>query len=111
MKYAKYVGPLPTDKFNKSYLESLIQKKVSSYARELGWLAYKFESSSTRSLPDFIFLRDNFTFFIEFKSWGKKATEQQQQRHNELISQGFQVYIIDCVPAGKRLLDEMEIFF
>ena len=111
MKYATYVPPLAGDKFNKNYLESLIQSKVSSYARTQGWLAYKFESPTTRSLPDFIYLRDGLTFFIEFKSWGKKATEQQKERHNDLILQGFQVFIVDCVPAGKRLIDEMGMFF
>ena len=50
--------------------ESDIEKKVSIYAKKLGFTTYKFTSPSSRGVPDRIYIKNGITFFIEFKAQG-----------------------------------------
>ena len=89
-------------------LESHVEKTVTAYARKLGWLSYKFSSPSVRGVPDRIYMRDGEIFFIEFKREGKKPTKLQLHTHKQIQEQGgIEVFIIDDVEQGKKLIDTL----
>lgn len=87
--------------------ESEIEKKVSEYAKAKGWLVYKFVSPSQRGVPDKIFIGGGEIFFIEFKAPGKKPTKLQDKIFNKIRGELFEVYIIDDVEQGKKLIDNL----
>lgn len=87
--------------------EKEIEKKVCDYAREKGFLVYKFSSPACVGVPDRMFLKNGFTFFIEFKSPGKKPTSVQLRQHRKLQDQGFIVSIVDNVKEGCELIDKL----
>lgn len=83
--------------------ESSVEQTVNSYARENGWLAYKWTSPSQRGVPDMIYFRDGECLMIEFKAPGKKPTPYQHAIHKRLKAHGFHVYVVDNVAQGKLL--------
>ena len=85
--------------------ESLIEKKVSDYATEQGWLVYKFSSPGSRAVPNKIYMKAGKVFFIEFKSPGKKPTKLQLKTHERIKAQGISVFVIDDIEEGKALVD------
>ena len=89
--------------------EAKIEDAVSKFAKSLGWMCLKFVSPSNNGVPDRILLRDGETFFIEFKAPGKEPTLLQKRIHKSLNDQGFDVYVVDDIQRGKRLLLEKEI--
>jgi hypothetical protein len=87
-------------------LEKDIEKKVCDYAREKGFLAYKFTSPMRAAVPDRLFIVPGGTvFFIEFKRPGAAPTPAQVREHARLIVMGVKVYVIDNVSDGKELVD------
>jgi hypothetical protein len=89
-------------------LEKEIEKKVSLYAKNLGWLTYKFVSPACRGVPDRIFIKDGQVIFIEFKAGKNKCTPLQYAKIEDLRSQGMKVYIINNVDDGKTLFDDLK---
>ncbi len=87
--------------------ESEIEKKVSEYAKAKGWLVYKFVSPSQRGVPDKIFIGGGDIFFIEFKAPGKKPTKLQDKIFSKIRGELFEVYIIDNIEQGKKLIDNL----
>jgi hypothetical protein len=83
--------------------ESLIERKVSEYAKSQGWLTYKFTSPSNRGVPDRIYLKDGICFFIEFKAPDKKTSKLQNKVIKRIQSKDFDVHIIDSLEEGKDL--------
>ena len=83
---------LPTDKHR---LEKDVEEKWCKVARSHGWKAYKFSSPGNSSVPDRMFIRDGFVFFIEFKRPGGKATDNQLEEHKELRRKRIIVWVID----------------
>lgn len=88
--------------------ESTIEKKVCDYAETKGWVHYKFVTPGRCAAPDRILGRKGFAFFIEFKKTGEKPTKHQIWFHNKLRDKGFEVYVIDNVDEGKKLIDKFE---
>ena len=87
--------------------ESEIEKKVCEYAKSKGWLIYKFQSPSNRGVPDRILLKDGKTVFIEFKAPKKTPTKLQDKVISRIISQGFEVYVVDNMDLGKELINNI----
>lgn len=87
--------------------ESEIERQVSYYAKSKGWLVYKFVSPSQRGVPDRIFIGGGEIFFIEFKAPGKKPTKLQDKIFSKIRGELFEVYIIDDVEQGKKLIDKL----
>lgn len=88
--------------------ESYIQANVIAYARRKGCLAYKFNSSSQRGVPDFIIISPKVGVkFIEFKRKGFLPTELQTHVFSKFKERGQQVYIIDDIETGKSFIDEI----
>lgn len=89
--------------------EKYIEAKVAKYAKEKGFLAYKFTSPSNRSVPDRIFISPKGRVsFIEFKRKGKSPTELQAKTISEIREKGVDVLVVDTVEEGKKVIDEWE---
>lgn len=90
-------------------LEKEIEDRVCKYARERGFLAYKFTSPNRAAVPDRMFVHPaGLVFFIEFKRSGAKPTPQQEREHIRLRESHVPVYVIDDVSAGKQLIDQID---
>ncbi len=88
-------------------LEKEIEKKVNTYARETGWLQYKFVSPGKRGVPDRMYFYTGHTLMIEYKSLGAKATALQEKEMRLLRRAGIHCYVIDNVTEGKDVLDQL----
>ena len=97
----KFVGR----KASSTTRESYIEKKVSDYARKLGWLTFKWTSTSQRFVPDRLFFYGGKVVIVEFKAPGKEPSKAQRIIHNMLDKVGFPVYVIDDVEEGKKLFN------
>jgi len=91
--------------------ESEIEKKVCAYAKNKGWLVYKFVSPSNRGVPDRIWLKNGVILFVEFKATNKVLTKLQTKTICNIAGQGFLVYVIDSVSKGKSLVDSHTVDF
>jgi len=88
-----------------TYRESHIERSVCDYAAGFGWLVYKLSGGVPRGRPDRMLMRRGKAVFIEFKAPGEDPTSQQLLRHKELRDRGFEVYVIDDLAKGFRLVD------
>ena len=84
--------------------ESVVEKKVTDYAKSQGWLSFKWVSPSQRGVPDRMYFRKGSLVIIEFKAPGKKATPYQKAIHKRLLAVGWTVHVIDNIEEGKALL-------
>jgi hypothetical protein len=86
-------------------LEKDIEKKVCDYAKDKGFLVYKFTSPQRAAVPDRMFITpDGRVSFIEFKRKGMKPTPAQEREHAKLRGHNASVYVVDDVEQGKWLL-------
>jgi hypothetical protein len=86
-------------------LEKTLEAKACRKIKELGGLALKFNSTSSRGWPDrLILLNHGVLFWVEFKAQGKKPTKLQLLRRKALINRGFRVYYCDCVDQFDKIL-------
>ena len=83
--------------------ESAIQKKVQEYLQGQGWLVVKIIQTNCNGWPDLQAHRAGVTIFIECKAPGKQPAPLQAYRHQQLIKQGFSVYVIDNLSDVKRI--------
>lgn len=89
-------------------LEKVIEKKVCEYAKTLGVLQFKLTSTSSVGLPDRMFInKSGKIYFIEFKRKGKKPTEMQLFIHRKLQGHNCNVFVVDDVDVGKKLIVEL----
>lgn len=91
-------------------LEKKVEKTVCDYAREKGWLTYKFVSPMQAFVCDRIWICNGRTIYVEFKRRGKKPTPMQMRHHQDLVRHGCTVYVIDSIPLGKDIVDH-ETFY
>lgn len=91
--------------------ESKIEKEVSRYAKDKGWLTYKFKSPGQRGVPDKIFMRNGIMFLIEFKATGKSLRKLQEYVASKIIKQGgFPVYKAPkSIEDGKIIIDSYDL--
>ncbi len=94
----------------KKMLEKQIEERVGTYAKEQGFLVYKFTSPQRAAVPDRLYITPRGkVFFVEFKREGMKPTPAQQREHERLREQGVMVYVIDNVVMGKFMVDQMRL--
>jgi hypothetical protein len=94
----------------KKMLEKQIEEKVNTYAKEQGFLVYKFTSPQRAAVPDRLYITPRGkVFFVEFKREGMKPTPAQQREHERLRDQGVMVYVIDNVVMGKFMVDKTRL--
>jgi Holliday junction resolvase len=75
-------------------MESKIQAKIKARFENAGWIVVKLIQTNCNGIPDLMCLKDGKTVFVEVKQPGKKPTELQQFRHDQLTQNGFQVFIL-----------------
>lgn len=86
-------------------LEKDLEKKITSKAKQIGYLTYKFVSPSNRGVPDRIFINKNGkVFFVEFKSEKGKLSQLQKLRISELKANKQSVFVVNCEKLGLELL-------
>jgi hypothetical protein len=86
-------------------LEKQIEERVCTYAKEKGFLVYKFTSPARMAVPDRMFIKNGKVWFCEFKRGGEKPSPPQEREHKRLRDAGVTVYVIDNVEDGKRMID------
>ena len=87
-------------------LESKIEKAVCDYAKEKGFLVYKFTSPNRAAVPDRLLVYPTGkVIFIEFKASGKKPTPAQEREHQRLRGHNVEVFVVDSALAGKFVID------
>jgi hypothetical protein len=86
--------------------EATIEKTVCNYAKQHGWLTFKWASMYQKGLPDRLFFRGGQLVLIEFKQVLGKLTPMQHFIHQQLETQGFAVNVIKSIEAGKHLIDK-----
>ena len=91
-------------------LEKQIEAAVCKYAKEKGFLTYKFSSPNHVGVPDRLFVAPyRQAFWIEFKREGGKATAMQEREAQRLRDCGFEVYLVDSVEDGKTVIDKHKV--
>ena len=85
--------------------ESVIEKKVSEYAKLLGWLSYKFSSPQNAGVCDHIYFKEGRTILIEFKAPGKKPSKLQVRHIKRLEKQLIPVFVVDSIDKGKDIFN------
>lgn len=94
----------------KKMIEKQIEEKVGTYAKEQGFLVYKFTSPQRAAVPDRLYITPRGkVFFVEFKREGMKPTPAQQREHERLREQGVMVFVIDDVDKGRAMVDQMRL--
>ena len=88
--------------------ESEVETKTAKYAKEKGFLTYKFWPHYQRGVPDRIFVKLGFIFFVEFKKPGEQPRALQKAIIDQLRGQRCQVFVIDSIQAGQILIDEID---
>lgn len=95
-------------KARKPMLESEVEKKVGDYAKSRGCFHRKFKSQNNRSVPDRLFCTPKGqVFFVEFKRPGKEPTPAQADEHDIMRRHRMKVHVIDNIPDGKTLIDDI----
>jgi hypothetical protein len=90
-------------------LERDVEKKVCEYARNKGWLTYKFTSPARAAVPDRLFITvKGVVMFFEFKAPGKIPTPPQHREHERLRNHNVAVYVVDDVQKGIEIVNSYE---
>jgi hypothetical protein len=84
--------------------ESQIEAAACKWAKEQGWLMYKFTSPASRSVPDRICIGPRGVVFIEMKRPGGKLTAGQAREIEKLRKAGAEVHICYSVQDVKEAL-------
>jgi Holliday junction resolvase len=76
-------------------MESPLQKKIIKDLKKRGWIPLKVVLCNMPGFNDIIAFKAKKAFFLEVKDKGKTAEPLQIYRHDLLIKEGFQVFVID----------------
>lgn len=90
----------------KKWREIRIENHGRLLVKELGGQAYKFISPQKKSVPDrLIDLPQAPLFFIEYKRWNEKPTENQEREITRLLQRGRYVYVIDNIHESEQVIN------
>ena len=90
----------------KVILEHTIETTVCRYAKDKGWIVYKFSNPYHRGVPDRIFITPyGKIIFIEFKSSIGKLGPSQIREHDRLKKHNVIIHVINDITKGKELID------
>lgn len=90
---------------DKKITEAKIEKVVCDYSERRRWWALKLAAPGASGFPDRTFLSKGHVFFIEFKRPGFEPRRLQKFIHTKLRKLGFDVYVVDDIEEGKRIID------
>lgn len=82
--------------------ESLIEKNATKWAKDNGWLSYKFTSPGCMSVPDRIYMKEGRIIFVEFKAPGKQPSKLQGRTIERMRNAGCTVLVIDDIEDFKH---------
>lgn len=88
--------------------ESQIENAVCRHARNYQWWPLKLKIVNHLGFPDRMLLgAGGRVVFIEFKAPRKKSRPSQRLVISKLKSMGFEVYVVDDIEKGKRLVERL----
>lgn len=87
--------------------ENIVETEGVKHARACGWRVYKAASPGNRGQLDRVHHKAGFTFYIEYKRPGKKATMKQRARALELSSSGIPCRCYDNIDKAKAFISEI----
>ena len=93
-------------KWEDKQLELEVEKKVTDYAKRLGWIVRKVVFQGRRGAPDrWFFGPGGRLVIIEFKAPGGVISYHQSKIMKKLKELDFEVHVVDEIAAGKRIFD------
>ena len=91
--------------------ETEIQKQIIDYLKLSGWDVYRMNSGRKggvtlhkKGTPDLLAMKKGLTIWVEVKQLGKKPTDIQIRRHEEIRQNGFNVFISTSLKQFKEQL-------
>jgi hypothetical protein len=84
--------------------EDVIEGTVCGKAEKCGWLVRKVMWPGRRGATDRLFLKDGRHVWIEFKDFGEDPSALQSNEIKRFREHGAEVYVVDNVRAGLRIL-------
>lgn len=84
--------------------ESVIQSKISNYAKKNGWLVIKTIKLSDSGYPDLFMFKDGKTIFIEVKTEIGIQSELQKLRQIQLRDKGFTCEVCRSLEEFKNII-------
>ena len=84
--------------------EDIIESTVCNKAEAVGWLCRKVSWPGRRAAMDRLFVKEGRHVWIEFKAPGEDAEPLQSREHKRFRAAGAEVYVIDNVAAGLKVL-------
>ena len=88
--------------------ESLIEDDGVKYARDRGWLVYKWASPGRVGVLDRLHFKAGVAFIIEYKATGQKASPLQRKEAERLRLAGIPCRCCDSVARARAFIDYME---
>jgi hypothetical protein len=88
-------------------LETAVEKYLKRYVEKLGGCCWKFVSPGTDGVPDRIVLLFRRVIFVELKRPGETPRPLQLKRHAQLRKLGFEVAVLDSIPAVDLFIGEL----
>jgi hypothetical protein len=85
-----------------------IQDPCVRWMRDRGWWARKFVSPNNRSVMDYVFGKDTWTEFVEFKAPDKTLTKAQKEEHKAARACGMRPVVFDNVEKFKAYIAEVD---
>jgi Holliday junction resolvase len=87
-------------------LESNIQRKIVAYLKQLGYCAFKVDSSSTVGLCDLVAISpDGVVLFLEIKTATGRLSKMQEHVIKKLRTNNANCYVVRSVAEVKTILE------
>ena len=87
--------------------EKLIEQDGVKYARDRGWLVYKWSAPGSSGIHDRLHFKNGVSFSIEYKTTRKPATPKQQAEALKLKRAGIPCRCCDNVQDAREFIDTM----
>lgn len=84
--------------------EATIEDSVILAARKAGWFVRRAAWRGRKDCPDVVFAKFGRVVWIEFKRKDEEPRMTQKIEHEEMRAAGMEVYVVDSISVGKRLL-------
>lgn len=88
--------------------EALIEADGVKYAKDRGWLVWKWSSPGNRGVHDRLHMKNGCTFSIEYKTTGQKATALQYETAKQLKRAAIPCRCCDNVTDAREFIDLMD---
>lgn len=86
-------------------MEIEVENTVANKAEKAGWFQRKVHWGVNRKgAPDRVFIKDGRVVWIEFKDRNEEPNPQQEREHKRMRDAGAELYVVDTVREGLRIL-------